>query len=274
MRQRYRVMPKVLFFSDPSNGRPPRAFRALGATIRLDSGEPCSMSIAPGWVWVKKSRFGLFGRTLYNVRNVHKTAETAKSLTYLYPDSLLPTGFTDPTLCAFANAILHCATCNDVATVLNEAVTRADEQAKRDVEIISDWGNLMEDRTIRPDAFYDVSVLPHPKEAIIAAIERQILWVPNQELVELLITASLFLWNFLHGVGSAPLPLLGEDLGPAHGGEMTPEALDELRREAERIVTNPNRQRAEQFRAIADREAKLIDSRIAAAVRLRSVWRS
>jgi hypothetical protein len=43
-------MAKVLFFSDPSNGRP-----GLGATIRLDSGEPCIISIAPpGWVRVKK----------------------------------------------------------------------------------------------------------------------------------------------------------------------------------------------------------------------------
>jgi hypothetical protein len=262
-------MGTVLFFSDPSNGRP-----GLGATIRLDSGEPCLMSIAPGWVRVKRSRMGLFGRTLYNVRNVQKTAETAKALTYLYPDSLLPTGFTDPTLCAFANAILHCATCNDVATVLNEAVTRADEQAERDVEIISDWGNLMTDRTIRPDTFYDVSVLPHPKEMIVAAIGRQILLAPNQELVDHLITGSIFLWNFLDGVGSKPLPFLGEELGPLHRKEMTPETVEELRRRAHLIANSPNRKRADEFRAIADREAKLIDGRMAAAVRLRSVWRS
>lgn len=130
-------MPKVIFFSDPSNGRP-----GLGATIQLDSGEPCVMSIAPGWVRVKKSRTGLFGRTLYNVRDVHKTTETARALTYLYPDSRLPPGFTDRTLCAFANAILHCDTCNAVATVLNEAVTRAGAQAERDVEIVSDFGSL------------------------------------------------------------------------------------------------------------------------------------
>ncbi len=226
-------------------------------------------NIAPGWVRVKQSRTGLFGRTLYNVRNVHKTAETAKALTYLYPDSLLPPGFTDPTLCAFANAILHCATCSGVAIVLNEAVARADKLAAQDREIVTDLGGLMAKCTIRPDAFYDVSVLPHPKEAIIAAIERQILWAPNQELIELLITASIFLWNFLYGVGSEPLPFLGEELGPTHRGEMTPEVVDELRRKAHLIVNSPNAKRAEQFRAVADREAKLIDGRIATAVRLR-----
>jgi hypothetical protein len=255
-------MSKVLLFSDPSNGRP-----GLGATILLDSGEPCVMSVAPGWVRVKQSRTGLFGRTLYNVRNVRKTAETAKALTYLYPNSLLPTGFTDPTLCAFANAILHCVTCNDVATVLNEAVTRADEQVERDVEIISDWGNLMADRTIRPDAFYDASVLPHPKEVIVAAIERQILLAPNQELVDRLITGSIFLWNFLDGVGSNPLPFLGEELGPPHRREMTREAVVKL---AHLIANSPNQNRADGFRAIADGESKLIEGRIAAAVRLRA----
>lgn len=227
------------------------------------------MSISPGWVRVKKSRTGLFGQTLYNVRDAHKTAATARALTYLYPNSQLPAGFTDPMLCAFANAILHCATCSEVAVVLNEAVSRADKQAKQDMDVVSDLGRLMAKCTIRPDAFYDVSVLPHPKEAIIAAIERQILWAPNQELVELLVTASIFLWNFQRGVGDTPLPLLGEDLGPAHRGEMTPEILEKLRRTADRIVNSPDAKRAAQFRAIADRETKLIDGRIVAAVRLR-----
>lgn len=257
-------MPKVLFFSDPSNGRP-----GLGATIQLDSGEPCLMSISPGWVRVKKSRTGLFGSTLYNVRNAHKTAETARALIYLYPNSQLPAGFTDPILCAFANAILHCATCSEVAVVLNEAVARADKQATQDMDVVSDLGGLMAKCTIRPDAFYDVSVLPHPKEAIIAAIERQILWAPNQRLVELLITAAAFLYNFQHDVGDTPLPFLGEDLGPAPRGEMTPAIVEEIRRRAERIVNNPNAKRVEQFWAISDRETKLIDRRIATAVRLR-----
>ena len=257
-------MPKVLFFSDPSNGRP-----GLGATIQLDSGEPCVMSIAPGWVRVKKSRTGLFGPTLYNVRHVYKTAETVKALTYLYPNSQLPPGFTEPVLCAFANAILHCSTCGEVAVVLNEAIVRAALQAAQDREMVSGLADLMAKCTIRPDAFYDVSVLPHPKEAIIAAIERQILWAPNQELIELLITASMFLRNFLHGVGNEPLSFLGDELGPPHRGIMTPEVVDDLRRTAHLIVNSPNAKRADQFRSVADREAKLIDARIAAAVRLR-----
>jgi hypothetical protein len=257
-------MPKVLFFSDPSNGRP-----GLGATILLDSSEPCLVSIAPGWVRVKKSRTGFFGRTLYNVRNRDETTETARALTYLYPDSRLPSGITDPLLCSFANAIFHCSTCSEVANVLNGAIVRLERQFPLDREIVFDVADFMQDSTIRPDVFYDVSALPHPKEAIIVAIERQILTAPNQKIIDSLVNAQMFLWNFLDGVGDEPLPSLGVEIGPPHSGEMTPEALDQLRREADLIVNNPNAKRAEQFRAISCREAELINQRIAAAVRLR-----
>jgi len=84
-------------------------------------------------------------------------------------------------------------------------------------------------------------------------------------------TGAGFLWNFQRGVGSTPLPLLGENLGPMPRQGMTP---DELRREAERLATGPNRERANQFRASADGEAKQIEERIATAVRLRAVQRS
>lgn len=42
-------MPKLLFFADPSNKRP-----GVGATVRLDSGEPCMLSIAQSGVRLRK----------------------------------------------------------------------------------------------------------------------------------------------------------------------------------------------------------------------------
>src|SRR5277367_3368803 len=109
-------MSKVLNFADPSNGRP-----GLGATIQLDSGEPCLISVAQAGVRVKKSRLGLLGAILFEEKIVYKAALTAKALDFLFPDTLLPAGFTNPVLRAFANAVLHCATCAEVAAVLNEA---------------------------------------------------------------------------------------------------------------------------------------------------------
>jgi hypothetical protein len=110
-------VPKVIYFADVSNGRPGR-----GATIRLDSGESCLISVAQTGVRVKKSRFGFIGAVLYNEKNVYKAAATAKALSERFPNSLLPPGFSDPVLSAFANAVLHCSTCAEVAVTLNEAL--------------------------------------------------------------------------------------------------------------------------------------------------------
>jgi hypothetical protein len=51
--------------------------------------------------------------------------------------------------------------------------------------------------------FYDASELPQPKEAIIAAIEREIVRSPLEKQVELLQTAGAFMWNFLEGIRHA-----------------------------------------------------------------------
>jgi hypothetical protein len=112
-------MPAVVYFADPSNRRPGR-----GATIRLDSGELCIVSLARTGVWVK-ARSGLFGPVLYKEKDLYKAARTGIALMALFPDSLLPPGFTDPVLIAFANAIMHCSTCGEVSVLCNEAVSRA-----------------------------------------------------------------------------------------------------------------------------------------------------
>lgn len=119
-------MATVIYFADPSNRRPGR-----GATIRLDSGEVCAISIAQIGVRVKRSRWGwtaLFGPVLYDEKNLYKAATAATALHYLFPDSLLPTGFTDPNLRSFANAVMHCSNCAEVVILLNEAVARARTQ--------------------------------------------------------------------------------------------------------------------------------------------------
>lgn len=112
-------MPKVLFFSDPSNGRP-----GLGATIRLDSGEPCMISIAADWVRVKKTRWGLWGQLLFAAKDARVSKHTAVNLRNQFPNNLLPPGFTDRLLIAFANAVMHCKTADEVARVLNDARKR------------------------------------------------------------------------------------------------------------------------------------------------------
>ena len=56
--------------------------------------------------------------------------------------------------------------------------------------------------TTRPDCFYDASALPHPKETIIAALEREIVRSTFEEDVDWLRRSGAFMWNFLEGCWS------------------------------------------------------------------------
>ncbi len=116
-----------------------------GITVRFENGEPYILSIAQSGVRVRKTRDGFFGPTLYEEKVVYNSARTALALAYLYQDYLLPPGFNDPVLRAFANAIMHCGNCSEVSAVLNEAVARAEKRAGRSLEDLThgDFGLWM-----------------------------------------------------------------------------------------------------------------------------------
>ena len=95
--------------------------------MRLDSGEPCLISVAQAGVRVKKSRFGWFGAVLYNEQNVYKAAKTGMALDRQFPINSLPVPIQNPVLRAFANAAWHCPTAAAVARVMNEALMNEDE---------------------------------------------------------------------------------------------------------------------------------------------------
>lgn len=121
-------MTKILYVADPSNGKPER-----GVTLKLDSGEPCTISSARAGVRVKKSRFGtFFGPYIYNESNLSEVAVKAELLTRRFSDNLVPPGITDPVLHAFVNAIAHCASCAEVAIALNGTdIKSADDRLQR-----------------------------------------------------------------------------------------------------------------------------------------------
>jgi hypothetical protein len=252
-------MPTLLYFADSPAG-------GCGATIRLDSGEPCLLSVAQSSVFVRKSRFGIFGPVLYRERVIYNSAKTAQALASLFPDNLLPAGFKNPVLRAFANAIMHCASCAEVTVTLNEAIARAERQDTQDNQIISNFAFLMEKGSLKADAFYDVAVLPHPKEEILQAIERQILREPVEARVEWLKVGVLFLPNFQEGVGPGPLPMTGFDLDLAG---RTPQSIrEELTKSAADI------ERADRFLSLMKADSDRMLVRIAAAVNLRDTQQS
>jgi hypothetical protein len=107
-------MPKILHFSERVG---------CGLTMRLNSREPCLISVAQAGVLVRKSRFGFFGAILYNEKNVYLAAKTGMALDQQFPTYLLPVQIVNPVLRAFANAAWHCPTAARVALVLNEALS-------------------------------------------------------------------------------------------------------------------------------------------------------
>ena len=118
---------KILYLADP-DGHPHLRRGGCGATVRFDTGEPCTLSIARIGILVKKSRLGFGGAVLYDEKNVYKAGNTAMALTYLFPEKRFPDGISNPVLRGFFNAILHCSSCAEVARTLNEAVSLAEEK--------------------------------------------------------------------------------------------------------------------------------------------------
>lgn len=90
------------------------------ANIRMDNGDPCWIGIAQTGILVKKSKVGLFGRKIYEEKDVYKCAEKAKELHERYPDNLTPDDMIDPVLKSISNSVLHCNDLVEVTLVLNQ----------------------------------------------------------------------------------------------------------------------------------------------------------
>lgn len=95
--------------------------RACWASIELNNGDPCWISVGQSSVLVKKSSNGLFGAKLYEEKDTSKAEKTAQALSELYPRDITPEGISNPLLKPFANAVLYCRNSEEVSKVLNDA---------------------------------------------------------------------------------------------------------------------------------------------------------
>jgi hypothetical protein len=153
-----------------------------------------------------------------------------------------------------------------IRKVETRAAATDDKQAKSDIKIVADYAGFMAESSTRLDCFYDVSVLPQAKEAIIAAIEREIVRSPLEKQVKLLQTAGAFMWNFLEGIGPVPRPLEGYSRLPQGSA---PADRDELERIVASVEYIRDVERSASLMDIAKREDKNVEERIAAAIRIR-----
>ena len=160
-----------------------------------------------------------------------------------------------------------------IRTIETKASATDDKQAKSDRKILSDYATFLEETPTRQDCFHDVRVLPHPKEAIISAIEREIIRSSSKEHVDWLRRGGAFIWNFLEGIGPYPLPFPGVDTSQPSRGCALAEPLDELRR----IVAGPQFQRdverSASFLIIAEEKNNEVETRMAEAIGIRRAAR-
>ena len=154
-----------------------------------------------------------------------------------------------------------------IRAIETKAAAADEEQAKSDRKIVSDYAGFMVKAQTRLDCFYDASELPHPKETIIAAIEREIVRSPREEHVELLQTAGACMWNFLEGIGPVPRPLEGYSQLPQGS---TPADRDDLRRIVSSLEYIRDVEMTASLKDTAQKEDKNVEERIAAAIRIRT----
>ena len=117
------TMPRLVFSSEKA---------ACGATIELDNGDRCLISVARAGVLVRSHKKGwlnsifgsFFGPVLYSEGNAYQVAKTAAALELKYPQVQEPLAFSNSDLSVFASAIWHCSSAAEVAIMLNEAASR------------------------------------------------------------------------------------------------------------------------------------------------------
>jgi hypothetical protein len=236
--------------------------------MKLRSDEICMVSVARSGVLVKADKpgrfrrrsVGFFAAVLYNEKDVYKAAKTALALGELFIEKRIPVTLQNPVLNAYANAIWQCSSAAEVAVTLNEAVAKAEAQAKNDEKIVGCFADLMASGETKSDAYYDVSVLPYSKEAILQAIEREIVRESLDARVEWLKVGAVFLTSFQEGIGPKPLYFLGSDLAK----------LRDLPLQQRANVISENGERVRRFSELARAEDDRISARIDSAVRSRN----
>lgn len=156
----------------------------------------------------------------------------------------------------------ECAALEQAIRTVEAEAEAADAEARWDARIVLDFASFLTQMNLKPDCFYDVDVLPHPKEAIIAAIERGIVRSPLEEHIKWLRSGAALLRNFQAGIGLKPLPFAATAADITESEAARPSWQDQ--RDADR---------AKEFAAIAEKESQEIEERMAAALRTRGAGR-
>ena len=139
-------------------------------------------------------------------------------------------------------------------------------KAEERINIISDYGALMEERSSSVGSIWDVRSLPHDKKAILGAICFEIIGEDDDQKVEMLKIGALSLADYQEGVGGQPISPLGVDLSKVDSNNMTDDAIRDL---AAKIADNPDQERYKKYKPLVAEDISKIQSMLNKAEALR-----
>ena len=244
--------------------------------VNLENGDPIWISVAQTGVIVKKSRMGLMGAKLYNETNVYNAAKTAQALDAQISEYVTPSEITNPVLRALTQVALEFKSAAQLSVCLNKALqdegtsdlisVENRKKAKIREQIISEYGSYIENHPPVGE-IRDVSELPYPKEEILDAITLEIVREYNDERVEAMKACAIMLADFQENVGSKPLTMLGINTSEMLAGVTSNDS--DLKNLAAKLAENPDKEKYESLRKVADEELVNIQSKLMAAEELR-----
>lgn len=244
--------------------------------VDLENGDPIWISVAQAGVIVKKSRMGLMGAKLYYETNVYKAAETARVLDAQIREYVTPSEMTNPVLRAFTQAALECKSAAQLSVCLNRALENEGtsdsileenrKKAKIRQQIISEYGSYIGNHPPVGE-IRDVSELPYPKEEIFDAITLEIVRENNDQRVETLKVCAIMLADFQENVGVNPLSMLGLNTSEMLVGVTSNDS--DLKSLAAKMAENPDKEKYESLRKVADGDLVNIQSKLMASEQLR-----
>ena len=106
-------MSKVIGFSHPPK---------IGhwSKVLMTSGEPCWISIAKEGILIKKSKIGLFGKTVFKKGPIEEIYSKLGLLDKKFNKDLCPEDMKSFILKSFTNAALNCKNLDELESVLKE----------------------------------------------------------------------------------------------------------------------------------------------------------
>lgn len=94
------------------------------ARFVMADGNPCFVAIGPRSIVIKKSKTGVMGRRLFEVRDLKDIEQIVAFIIERYPQDLTPAAMTNRILKPLVNAVLHCREFDEVVQLFKSIETK------------------------------------------------------------------------------------------------------------------------------------------------------